>query len=396
MKQKHITFYILILLILAANSVVYSDTGRASGWFYGGDPQIIRIYSPNGSYYNLGFEHGRLLSQMEKDVVPNIKKFINSERLYFNDMDPDYLIGILEKNLPKKYKDEMRGFADGIDSVKNGGAITYKDVLFMNLIGDVTRSRLMCSAVIIRGKDGIYAGRNFDWKDGGSFHRFSGITFFKAGKKSVASFGMTGVSSINTGLNKNGLFIAVLGAIQKKDAAFRGKDSVIFSVRYALEEAKNTGEALAILKNRQYPYSCIFLIADKNNAAFLEKSGKQSAVRFLGKGETEKLAATNHFLILKNDRKDEDSLIRYQDISAYMKKQKEKSGLHIAEAALSLCDNTSHPVYIRLCPERINRLSTLMSIVLKPGTNNIFIWFARKIPESEKPVFIKMDLKKYF
>ncbi|MCE1246531.1 MAG: C45 family peptidase [Firmicutes bacterium] len=359
-------------------------------------PVVIKAESPDGSYYELGYNHGKALAAMEKDIAANIKKFINTERLYYNDMDPDYRISVLEKNLPARYKEEMRGFADSVDSLKNGGTITYKDILFINLIGDVTRSRLMCSAAAVRANDGLWAGRNFDWKDGGTFHRFAGITLFKCGKKNAVSFGMTGVSSINTGMNKQGVFIAVLGAIQKKDAVFTGKDSVIFAIRYALEESSTAKKAVDLLKKGEYPYSCIFLIADGKDAFFLEKSGKKSALISLPSGKYSFIDSTNHFVKLKNDRKDEDSRIRYEDISDFLRLQKNKPGLQIMKNTLSLCTNREHPVYIKLTPERINKQATLMSIITKPGSGTVYIWFATGAPAPEKPDYTKMDLKKYF
>ena len=378
---------------------------------------IIILNSKNGDYYQLGKAHGELIASTEKNAAKNMKKFINRQRMFFNDMDLEYLIGKVEKQLPERYRKEMQGFADGIDG-KRGGEITYKDILFINLAGDVTRARTMCTGVAlsknITADKNIILGRNLDWIDGGNFHRVSVVTIFKIKNISFASFGLSGVSTVTTGLNKHGVFVAVLSAIRKKDLEFLGHDSVIFTTRTVLERAKNIKEAAQILKNRHFPYSCIFLLGDKNNAVILEKSGKKTAIRKFAfklpakqqkpnkvktkeqKIKNNVLLTTNHYKKLKLHNYDEDSKIRYTDLERELKTLSLPLGVQSAEKLLTLCKNKNHPVYQRLTKERINRFSTLFSIIVKPAQLKTWIWFARKIPAEQKPRYQLIDFKRYF
>lgn len=359
---------------------------------------IIQLASTDGNYYKLGKAHGELIREIEKDAGKKIEKFISHERLRNSDIDLDYRINVLAKNLPQRYKDEIRGFADGIDSTK-GKPLTYKDILFMNLIGDATRARVMCTGAAFGRKataDGnALIGRNLDWIDMETFHRISGITAFRIKNNGFALIGVTGLSADTTGVNRHGVFVAVLSAIQKKDMEFRGHDSVNFAIRTVTEDAKDAGDALKILKDKHFPYSCIFLVGDKKTAYVLEKSGKKYAIRKGIAQNPDITIVTNHFTKLKNDSKEQDSTIRYRDMIKETKKKGWTPGVAGMEELLSLCKNKNHPVYRRLTQKRINKYSTLLSIIFKPDNLNTWIWFARKIPADKKPVYVKIEMGNY-
>jgi len=358
---------------------------------------IIQLTSTDGNYYELGKAHGELIGKIEKDSVKKIKKFINREKLRNSNIDLDYRINILAKNLPQRYKDEIRGFADGIDGSK--GTLTYKDILFMNLVGDATRSGMMCTGVSFGSEstaDGnVLIGRNLDWIDSGTFHRISGVTAFRIKDKSFALFGVTGLSADTTGINGHGVFISVLSAVQKKDLEFRGNDSVNFAIRTVAEDARNSKEAINILKDRHFPYSCIFLIGDKKTALVMEKSGEKYAIRKGIPGNPNITFVTNHFMNLKDDKKEKDSFERYKDMISEIKVKGWVPGVVGMEKLLSLCKNKEHPVYRRLTEKRINKHSTLLSIIFKPDNLNTWLWFARKIPADKKPGYVRMDMGKY-
>ena len=367
---------------------------------------VITVTSKSDDYYQLGKAHGEIIRKTEKNAAINMKKFISREKMFYNDMDLEYLVSELEKKLPRRYRLEMRGFADGINGNKLGN-LTYRDIVFINLVGDVTRSRVMCSAIafdkVVMGDRKILLGRNLDWIDGGTFHLVSAITVFKLKKVSLASFGISGLSTVSTGINNHGVFIAVLSAIQKTDNEFRGQDSVIFGIRYALEESENSEEAIKILSNREFPYSCIFMVGDGKNAVILEKSGKQFAIRKQGKksgkvvmNSRNILIATNHFIGLKKKNNDKNSIIRMKDLEKAANKLSFPLGVKSMEKLLTLCSNKENPVYQRLTEERKMKFATLMSLIVKPADLNVWVWFARKVPAEGKPVYERMDLRKYF
>ncbi len=407
---KHLSFlFLLTFLLIPPHSHAAGATASISKSH---NIPIITVTSKSGDYYALGKAHGEIIRKTEKNAALNMKKFISREKMFYNDMDLEYLVDEMEKTLPDRFRREMQGFADGINggSTDKNKKLSYNDIVFINLVGDITRSRVMCSAVAFgkraTGDGSIILGRNLDWIDGGTFHLVSAITIFRLEKVSLASFGISGLSTVSTGINNHGVFIGVLSAIQKDDNRFQGKDSVIFTIRYALEESKNTDEAVKILSNKQFPYSCIFLVGDRRKAVILEKSGKKFALRDLGgnrgkKGENswkreDILISTNHFLELSKKNQDKNSGIRMNDLEKAAENLRMPLGVRSMEKLLSLCENKENPVYQRLTEERRMKFATLMSVIAKPADLNVWIWFARKVPADGKPLYERIDLGKYF
>jgi len=209
---------------------------------YSGLPPMLEV---SGDPYEMGLQYGVLLRPEIVTTLGSLRKFLKMQARnigvpYFAmTAVVKFKAGRMSSHLPRRYKDEMRGVADG-------SGVPYGTVATVSLLYDIYQSMMACTGVLMRGPDGsIIQGRLNDMAAFGEISQIAAIVRQKP--KDLNSFVHMDVPlylGVETGMNDKGL---CLGGetlrIKKPDG--RGF-SHPFLMRMIFEEAGSLDEI--------YPY----------------------------------------------------------------------------------------------------------------------------------------------
>ena len=137
---KKIFVFIIIFLMLTTyiqnNRVkgkIFSNNSDILNLLVGGHLEIydgVKILYINGSYYELGFQHGYLLKD---EVQENVRAFID----HVNKVNSYYILldmwNTTKQFIPTCYIEEMQGIADGAYISIEDLAVSYMTVLYMDM-----------------------------------------------------------------------------------------------------------------------------------------------------------------------------------------------------------------------------------------------------------------------
>ncbi len=264
-------------------------------------------YHLEGEPFDLGYAQSRLgnrlLMETEEYMFGEMHRYVPSQAAMF-------LIraGVLfrYRNLTRfisdPYRMELYGLSRGYYDTHSDFLPIYHRVVFYHALHDITqtleRSPLLgCTAFAAAGpatlNGHLYLGRNFDFEGPPIFDKDKAVIFFKPkGKIPFASVAWTGMMGVVTGLNTQGIFVAV-NAARTDD---KGKEGVPVELllREVLETARSLDEAIEIVRQRPVLVPDFYLIGDgkTNEAAVIERSPTRTEVR----RSKDLLPLTNHAL----------------------------------------------------------------------------------------------------
>jgi hypothetical protein len=286
MKTKIVVIFVCILLIATTIPVLgtMSDAIRENN-FVTGDPlnggwieeyDDFTILHLNGSYYEMGYQHGSLLGE---EIEQNFRAFLNFTEP--GGWDYEFYVWLwsqLEDYVPQKYKDEMQGMADG-----SGMSV-------MNIsIGNIMAEWFHCCVAAAWGpatSDGklIYI-RSFDWPNEmidpvtGKHLRENQILMVRDPDDGYASLepSFSGVIGGSGGINENGIGIGTLVSYSwdEINSTHAQGNPFIFRIKMVLDEALNADEAVAIM-NSNTTCGWNFIISDKDIGYAVEQNLKIS------------------------------------------------------------------------------------------------------------------------
>lgn len=267
----------------------------------------VREVFLRGSAEDIGLEHARALgdrmsvdegalwSEYERRVPSWLARLglLDWGRVRFRDLD----LGI-----PEARRRELAGEALGFAQDPFADRMpTYQRLLFLYSLYDMSlpleRSPLIgCTTFALSADltaDGhTLVGRTFDFEAGEAFDRDKTVFLVREeGAIPFASVGWPGFVGVVTGMNSEGLVTVVHGA--RAGAARADGIPVAFSLRQVLAHARDTDEAVALLRAQQVLVSHIVFVADaRGRFAVVERApGVEPFVR----RTTASLAVTNHF-----------------------------------------------------------------------------------------------------
>ena len=260
-----------------------------------------------GSAVAIGEAHGRLLS----------RQMLNVERQLWSDFEkyvPLWIarVGIedysrlrywnVDRSIPDSRRRELA--AQSLALVPDPFASrlpTYQRQLFLHALYDIAlsleRSPLIgCTSFAIApaktANAHVLAARAFDFEGGDIFDREKAVFFVREDDAiPFASVAWPGLVGVVTGMNTEGVFLAVHGG-RAGQSSSEGIP-VTFAAREVLEHAHDTLEAVAILRAQSVMISHIVFVADAGGRfAVVERApGIPAYVR----ASTESMAVTNHF-----------------------------------------------------------------------------------------------------
>jgi predicted choloylglycine hydrolase len=139
-------------------------------------------------------------------------------------------------------------------------------------------------------------GRNLDYPTLGQLHQYSLVTIYRPkGKKAFASIGFPGLIGCLSGINREGLALAVHEVHTSRDNSPRLNTKGIpytMCFRRVLEECRNVSEAEKLLRSLPRTTFLNLAVCDQQGGVIFEITPKNLVVR---KGENGLTPCTNHF-----------------------------------------------------------------------------------------------------
>ena len=295
---------------IAKTAVTVTESGgvrRAEhGWTTKRGVQLVHLA---GTPEEIGATHGTLLREQMianeaimwdgfRSVVPN-----GMARTLLYDIGR-FRYRNVEQGIPEPRRREIAAQAQAFQPDPFADHMpTYTRMIFLHALYDIAigfeHSPLLgCTGFGLGPKstaDGhaLFA-RAFDFEAAEVFDREKTVTVFREkGKISFLNVAWPGLSGVLTGMNAEGVAVAVNGG-RAKDPRATGIP-VPLSLREVLDTAHDTGEAIEILKKQDVMISHIVLVGDaKGRFAVVERAPGEAA--FVRAADADgKIAVTNHF-----------------------------------------------------------------------------------------------------
>jgi predicted choloylglycine hydrolase len=273
------------------------------------------------------------------------------------------------RHIPKLFRKELRYLAkySGIHFLKLAELHTFSD--YFNYT-----ERFLCSAFAVNNKKSverkIIVGRNLDYfipflKD------LTVIHIFEKGKKRYLSIGFLGILGVYSGMNKDGLTISNLLALNPKSIPRNDGIPSSFLYRKILQTSKSAKSAIRMIKNTYKPFANNIVIADAKQVYIVEAYGDIIRVRKFRKGF---LFTTNYFLS-KDIRSKKHIGMRYKALK--------KAAKSIKKVDVEIMKNILHRAKLEFM--------TIHSIIFIPQDKNIYFSYG-KIPSTKGPYILLTKL----
>jgi predicted choloylglycine hydrolase len=242
-------------------------------------------------------EIGRQKGALTQDVVKKLADYprLLLERANHKERLPKYLETgkVLIERLPADYRDEMRSFA------RQSGLNPDMGIL-ANTLADVYRGSFSCSSLMIDAKrsatKGPLFGRNLDFYTLGLLDKYSLVTVQRSkGKHAFVSIGFPGLFGCLSGMNDQGLALAVHEVFLSRDGApiFNRKGMpYTFCFRQILEQCTTVEEAEELLRATERTTLFSLALCDRRHSVVLEATPFSVVPRH---GSESVCACTNHF-----------------------------------------------------------------------------------------------------
>jgi hypothetical protein len=225
-----------------------------NGWIDNkGDIKILHL---NGSYYEMGYQHGFLLKD---EIEENIRAFLDfSSKRGFTYEDFLEIWEIMKNYLPQPYLDELQGISDG-------SGLSFDDISILNIgffIMINCGSFTAWGSATIDGK--LIHARSSDYSLSvrdpitGTCVQENQFLMVRKPIDAYASLAISIAGEVGTqsGINEKGIGIGMLSSWSRSET--HNGIEIGFRVRMVLDNAASDTEAIDIItSNRTLGYNCI-------------------------------------------------------------------------------------------------------------------------------------------
>ncbi len=241
-----IAYFIIFfqMSVLNLNTVETSEFNNGVLYKY---ENTLKVLSLSGSHYEMGLQHGHLLSNEIKETANFLNQLIsvisinknipeNILRVYINN-------GITElvNSIPARFIEEMQGIADG-------SCIDIKTIYTINLIGDFLAIQ-GCTGIMVRTPEGIvYHGRTMDIPWGSDWPETVIIKYSPLNYNRFTAVTWPGFVDAETAYNQ--YFSFSQNAIFVKETNRNGTPFYFLS-RVAMEEATTAEEVISLFRTNK-------------------------------------------------------------------------------------------------------------------------------------------------
>jgi isopenicillin-N N-acyltransferase-like protein len=325
-----------------------------------------------GEGYALGHAHGRLLR-------PEIGRMVSilSKDLIRTTVARDVMLlkaWRLDERAPARYRDEMRGVADG-------AGVQYADVLLINTFDDLMHLVGCSSAVVLpAGGEPLRHGRNLDYAIP-ALARFKAVFDIETRGLRLRTVGFPGYIGVLTGMNSRGL--GLTSHTSATGAAAVGVPSGLV-YRQMLEEGRDLPSMQAVLAASARTIGNNLALSDARAGAALAL--EFDAAHLAARGpEGGLLLVTNHFQIpamqARQDRRwyapESGSVAR---VACLARSLRPGRGADHGDRALRLALSERGPGRAWRTPANPG---TVQSVVMEPATGRLLVAKGLSLPVTE-------------
>lgn len=241
-------------LVLSADAEIIRREGKG---YLEKLPSGQLVMHLKGSPYEMGFQHGKLLTKWIKKNLKTInrnggKMSKSTEYRAYKAFRPLMHMS-LRRHLPRRFVEEMRGLA-------KGAGVPFAEVEAANLFPEAFH----CSGMALFGKathDGsLYHVRILDYMTKLGFQDTSLVIVHEPdGYNKWINVGFAGITGTVTGMNEKQVSIGEMGG---RGLLYWNGMPMTFLMRDALERASTLGEALEIFRTTKRTCEYYYVIAD--------------------------------------------------------------------------------------------------------------------------------------
>jgi hypothetical protein len=259
---------------------------------------ILKIQAQNMSPQEIGLEIGRqskiIFPDIESRYDQHLAKVLNQTQFKYL---LEYKLPALLKKIDINYYEEIKGVSASwviIQHNKLGdGFLSMDEYLILNFLANLglppNSTGFSAFGKAVQGQYSII-GRNMDWGSTAELRSLQAITIYYYKNNAIVNIGFSGLVSILTGFNDQGLFlnysnaesyspyakyhykyITEAGRLQKK------VEKTVFDLRKALETTNNVSQATHYLSKKNSSNANNIFMADINKVQVLEFSVNQRA-----------------------------------------------------------------------------------------------------------------------
>ncbi len=199
------------------------------------------------------------------------------------------------------YLDEINGIGSVLvnadKDICGDGKLSLNELYLVNLFLDVLggekyytpdkkRTKLKagaCNGISIYGTQsetgGTLTGRILDWADAVAMCGMHTVTIIKYKKKTIVSVGFVGIQGLITGISTDYIFAGLLYSHTGKKFSYSSPHSLLFDLRYALENYSTLNDAANYTINLQFDYMMnnLLLFSDAEMGVIVENDFTQTA-----------------------------------------------------------------------------------------------------------------------
>ena len=248
---------LFVLLVLLLSSPVGSKVLKREGKGFLEEIEGNLVLHVEGTPYEMGYQHGVLLRDKVRDTAEIVVYGVGFyDTLTSGVWFPNKLRSIyrrLEPHIPEKYKEEMKGLAEG-------AGLDLEMVQLANIMPEFFH----CSGVVLFGKSSgdvnIYHGRILDYMVGVGFQDRAVVIVARPSKGyAFVNVGYAGFIGSVSGMNEKRIAFGEIGG--KGEGDWDGIP-MSFLMRRGLEEASTLKEAVRIFEEAPRTCEYYYVISD--------------------------------------------------------------------------------------------------------------------------------------
>ncbi|MCP4639155.1 MAG: hypothetical protein GY851_01910 [bacterium] len=373
-----VTFFTFaaILLALLLCAPAQAESQRLS---IGEGADEIPLLIVEGTPYEMGKAFGSLMKTEIQTLFNRVRvglELVGEERHTPESLDAAW--AQLEPHTDERFKEEMRGLADGAE-------LPLEDVVRLHTFPAV--SDYACSAAAMWGEatkdDHLYQIRNLDWIMEGGFQDYPVVVVYVP-DEGVPHVNVTfaGFIGCNTGMNAEGITLSEIGDSPGREYPFDLNGTHFTTMfRTILYDATNLGEAVDMIKNAKRIKKYHFVVGDGAPKGDREKG----AVKM-------KAHAPDLIIWTDNDENDDDAPNVMNDLVYHAEGRDPLAWEHI-QANYGSYDSQSMIGFSKAVP---THGGNLLDVVYDATGQELWVAYAEKMDEAYKRPFVHLDLKEHF
>ena len=271
------SLFSFLILFLPLQSEILKKEG--TGYLEKRETQLI--LHVEGSPYQMGYQHGKLLKEQ---ITHNIATYIDNSKQGSNTKASSFLKTMDEvlTYVPEHFKEEMQGIADGSE-------LPLQKILILNLFPEMFH----CSGITVAGEatvdHSLYHVRVLDYAIGKGLESTAVLILAKPlNSNSFLNVSYAGFIGSITGMNSQKISIGEIGGW---GYGYWNGTPMTFLMREILQNASSLEEAKEILSKTPRTCEYYYIIGDgKTNDSFAAYA-TESQIHFIYKGSTYALLA---------------------------------------------------------------------------------------------------------